>query len=296
MSDILTQYSGFFGEYISEAYSANTAQAYYHDVKDYLGFLHGYTGRDEIGVEDLNRISVRSYLAQLHRAGKSPATIHRRIEALRCFFDYLRRHRLLVSNPVKSVPRPKLKMGLPPFIGEEELGRALDALPAQTPLEKRDRAMMELFYGTGIRLSELIGLKLADFEAGTLLRVMGKGSKERILPLGKRAISALQDYLSVRGEFCRERHSSHLFLSSRGNPLDRSNIEKRVAKLLHSLAGDLSPHDLRHAFATHLMRRGAELRAVQELLGHENLTATQIYTHLCPQDLKEAYSRTHPRA
>ena len=199
-------------------------------------------------------------------------------------------------NPVRSLPRPKLGKGLPPYIPESDLSKILDKLPAETYIEKRDKAMMELLYGAGLRLSEMLELSIDSFEGESQIRVMGKGSKERIIPLGNSAVQALKLYLSVRSKISKIINNKTIFISQRGKPLDRSNVQKRVNKLLQSISGDLSPHDLRHAFATHLMRNGAELRAVQELLGHDNLTATQIYTHLCPQDLKEIYSKTHPRA
>lgn len=296
MAESLKRHFELFQEFLHECYSDNTAESYFRDLRDYHRFLLDYTGREELALEDLNRLSVRSYLASLHRAGKSSATIHRRIESLNCFFDFLRRYEVIDNNPVRGLPRPRLKKGLPPFMGEEELGRLIDQIPVETVVEKRDRVMMELFYGTGLRLSELINLTVNDFEGGTFLRVLGKGEKERLMPLGRRAIEALGDYMSSRPELSKTEPSEILFLNSRGNRLDRRYVQRRVKQLLSSISGDLSPHALRHAFATHMMRRGAELRAIQELLGHENLTATQIYTHLCPQDLKEIYSRTHPRA
>jgi integrase/recombinase XerC len=266
------------------------------DNRDFYQFLLGYLGRDNPQIEELDRLCVRSYIAFLHRKGRSSATIHRRMAALNCFFEFLRRHKLITRNPIRGLPRPKLRKGLPPFIGEKELGRILDQLPSETAVEKRDRAMMELFYGGGLRLSELIGLSLKDLEAGNILRVMGKGSKERLVPLGRRALTALQDYLHHRSKIASNDASSALFINSRGHKLERRFVQLKVKILLKSISGNMSPHDLRHAFATHLMRRGADLRAIQELLGHKNLTATQIYTHLCPQDLRNIYIRTHPRA
>jgi site-specific recombinase XerC len=216
--------------------------------------------------------------------------------SLKCYCDYLRRRGVMKLNPVRGLVRPRLKKGLPPFIGEILLGQLLDRMPASTPIEKRDRAIMELFYGGGLRLSELLNLTLNSLEEGEFLRVMGKGSKERVIPLGKRAVIALKEYLEVRDKIAPDSQGQMMFINRKGKPLDNRFIQRRVKKILNSLSGDLSPHSLRHAFATHLMRRGADLRAVQELLGHSSLTSTQIYTHLCPQDLKEVYSRTHPRA
>lgn len=292
----LTQIIELYVESLKDAYSNNTIQAYTRDLEDFRKFMLDYLGRENLNLEDLDRRAVRSYLASLHRNKKRPATIHRRMESLNNFFDFMRRHDIITVNPVKALPRPKLGKGLPPFIPEVELCNILDRLPTETNIQIREKAMMELLYGAGLRLSEMLGLKLENFESDSQVRVLGKGSKERIIPLGKHAVQALQDYLSIRSTISNITNNNIFFISIRGNPLDRSNVQKRVNKLLESISGDLSPHDLRHAFATHLMRRGAELRAIQELLGHENLTATQIYTHLCPQDLKKIYSKTHPRA
>ena len=285
-----------FDEYLNSCYSTNTAQAYHRDVYDYCSFLTGYLGDENPEIAELNRLSVRHYIASLHRAGKSSSTIHRRIASLTSFFEFLRRRGVVESNPARGLARPKLKRGLPPFISEKELGKILDALPDETNIEKRDRAMIELFYGAGCRLAELINLKLHDFEGGGFIRVLGKGSKERLIPIGRRAAEALEKYLPVRDQFRPNENHDFLFLSNRGNKLERRYVQRRVKQLLNSISNDISPHDLRHAFATHMMRNGAELRAIQELLGHVNLTATQIYTHLCPSDLKKVYSQTHPRA
>ena len=292
----LKQIIELYFESLKDAYSKNTIQAYIRDLDDFRKFMLGYLGREEMKLEDLDRRAIRSYLASLHKNKKRPATIHRRMESLNSFFDFMRRHEFIKINPVKALPRPKLGKGLPPFIPEVELGKILDTLPTETYIQIREKAMMELFYGAGLRLSEMLTLKLENLENDSQIRVMGKGSKERIVPLGNSAVQALKNYLRIRSTISKTTNNNIFFISIRGNPLDRSNVQKRVNKLLESISGDLSPHDLRHAFATHLMRRGAELRAIQELLGHENLTATQIYTHLCPQDLKKIYSKTHPRA
>ncbi len=292
----LAEQVGLFDRFLDECYSPRTADSYRRDLKDYLKFMVDYAGTEALEIGLCDRLSVRSYIGSLHRSGRSSATIHRRIAALTCFFDFLRRHKFIDKNPVLGLPRPKLKKGLPPFIEEADLERILDSLPSETAGEKRDRAMMEVFYGGGLRLAELIALRLTDFDQEGFLRVMGKGSKERLTPLGKRAVEALREYLKVRGELLSNRYSEALFVSSRGVSMSPRSIQMRVKRILDSISGNLSPHSLRHAFATHMMRRGADLRAIQELLGHENLTATQIYTHFCPEDLKDIYSRTHPRA
>ncbi|NQS99283.1 MAG: tyrosine-type recombinase/integrase [candidate division Zixibacteria bacterium] len=292
----LSQLIELFSEFLKNCYAPNTAVSYLRDIRDFHRFIIDYLGVDSPRINQLDRLSVRHYIARLHLDGKKSSTINRRIASLNCFFEFLRRRQIIPKNPLHGIPRPKKKQGLPPFIGEKKLGRLLDELPAGTPSEKRDRAIMELFYGGGIRLAELIALKVQDFEGGSFLRVMGKGSKERLIPLGSRAVNALQDYLKSRETISARIKSQVLFINSRGSPLDKRYVQREVKSLLSGIRSDLSPHILRHAFATHMMRNGADLRAIQELLGHQNLTATQIYTHFCPQDLKEIFSRTHPRA
>lgn len=296
MNPTLSEQIEIFSAFLKRHYAPNTAASYFRDIRDFHRFVIDYLGSDSPRINQLDRLSIRHYIAFLHRSGKGSATINRRIASLNCFFEFMRRHQVVAKNPIRGIPRPKRKRGLPSFIGEGELGRLLDGLPADTPSEKRDRAMMELFYGGGIRLAELIALKVQDFEGGNFLRVMGKGSKERLIPLGSRAVTALQDYLNSRETLSDRKIGQTLFINSRGNPLDRRYVQRKVKTLLSAIRSDLSPHKLRHAFATHMMRKGADLRAIQELLGHKDLTATQIYTHFCPQDLKEIFSRTHPRA
>jgi len=285
-----------FDDYAANCYAENTSQAYHRDVFDYMTFLVDYLGKDRPELGDIDRLSVRHYIAHLHRSGKSSATIHRRLASLNNFFEYLRRRDRIGKNPARGVVRPKLKSGLPPFISEDDLGKILDGLPQDSFIEKRERAMLEVFYGGGLRLAELIGLKVRDFEGGGFLRVMGKRSKERLVPIGKRAVAALKDYLEARRGLERFNSSEEMFISQRGRKLERRSVERRVKNILNSLSSEYSPHDLRHAFATHMMRRGADMRAIQELLGHVNLTSTQIYTHLCPSDLQEIYAKAHPRA
>ena len=285
-----------FRNFAQEIFSPNTVDAYLRDIRHYFKFMLDYTGSEDFKITDCDRLSIRSYLAFLHRNRYQSSTINRRVASLESFFEFMKRIKAVARNPALNLPRPKMKKGLPPFIGEKELGKLLDDFPVSNPVQLRDRAVVELFYGGGLRLAELIGLKLNDFEGGNFVRVMGKGSKERLVPLGKRAVDALQDYLSVRNRLLKDRRSDYLFISGRGNRLERRSVQRMIKRRLESISGEISPHSLRHAFATHLLRGGAEMRAVQELLGHESLTSTQIYTHLCPQDLQNAYKQAHPRA
>ncbi len=285
-----------FKDFASEVYSPNTVSSYLFDLRDYCRFMIDYKGIDELKIEICDRLSIRSYLANLHRRNYQSSSITRRIASLSCFFDYLKRYGIIEYNPARDLPHPKKAQSLPPMIGEEQLNRIMDALPSENAVQKRDRAVMELFYGGGLRLAELINLKINDFEGGNFIRVLGKGSKERLAPLGRRAIEALNDYLPARQEILKNKFSEYLFVSGRGNHMERRYIQRMVKRNLEAVSGELSPHSLRHAFATHLLRKGAELPVIQELLGHQNLTATQIYTHFVPSDLLNIYKSAHPRA
>ena len=292
----LNEHINLFVESLQGSYSPYTIQSYTNDIRQYQKFLLGQIEGESLSLNDLDRMSVRRYTVSLYHQGKRPGTIHRKIASLSSFFEFLRRHNVIDKNPVRGITRPKLLQTKPTYIQEKELGKLLDNLPADTPVQKRDRAMMELFYGCGLRLSELLALTINDFEGGNYIHIIGKGDKERFVPLGKRALSALADYLQARNNILSGVQSEWLFVNSKGNRLDRRFVQRKVKQLLSSISAQLSPHSLRHAFATHMMRKGADLRVIQELLGHENLTATQIYTHYCPQDLQEVFEKTHPRA
>ena len=278
-------------------YSANTVKAYAADLAQCLAYLDsaGITRLDEVRKTDL-----RAYLAGLVDAGSSKRSVARKIASLRSFFSYVRRRGHLTTNPTLSLVTPRPERRLPVFIAEDAVARILEAPDAATPQGARDRAILELFYSTGIRLSELIGLNWEDLDqsSGTV-KVRGKGSKERIVPVGLHAIDAVRlyrDNLVSRGAVPAPR--SALFRLANGRrmyPMAVSRMVKRYISLTCEVQKQ-SPHVFRHSFATHLLNRGADLRAVKELLGHESLSTTQVYTHVTTERMKKIYRRSHPRA
>lgn len=239
---------------------------------------------------------VRWLLSQSHKQGLSAKSIGVRLVALRQFLDFLLKNGELSVNPAVGIKAPKVGKHLPKNIDAEQMAQLLD-FTSEEPLEQRDLAMMELMYSSGLRLSELQGLDLGDIDlAGGEARLLGKGNKERIVPIGSKAIAALQQWLAVRHQFSPQ--DSALFLNQRGGRLSHRSIQLMMQKWgqKQGLESHLHPHKLRHSFATHLLEASADLRAVQELLGHSSLSTTQIYTHLDFQHLAKIYDDAHPRA
>jgi len=237
---------------------------------------------------------VRKYLAHLREKRLTARTVARKLSVLRSFFRFLVRENLLSINPVAAIVAPKQDRPLPKFLTEDEMVRLIEAPDADTVKGLRDRAIFETLYSTGLRISELVSLtdELVDFVGGTV-RVMGKGRKERLVPIGERALRAIRRYLAKR-----QGTSSFLFLNKNKKQLGVRGVRKVMDQYLRlmSLKTRVSPHTIRHSFATHLLGRGADLRSVQELLGHANLATTQIYTHLTTEKIKAVYDKAHPRA
>jgi site-specific recombinase XerD len=250
--------------------------------------------------EKVRHRDVRRYGAGLSAGGAAPATVARKLAAVRGLFDYLVRTERLGQNPADLVSSPKPEQKLPRVLSSEQLRGLLERIPARTPLELRDRAMLELAYSCGLRCEEIVDLDQAsiDFDAEQL-RVLGKGSKERLLPVGEPAQRALRRYLERgRQALAADPREPALFLSKSGRRLSASDVTRRLARWVReaALAGGVSPHSLRHSFATHLLEGGADLRTIQELLGHASISTTQIYTRVDAARLKDAYATTHPRA
>jgi integrase/recombinase XerC len=252
----------------------------------------------------LGPMTLRSYIIEAQRAGTSRRTLHLRVSAFRSFFRYLRKHGLIDHNPVAGVSVPKFRRPLPKFLTEREMSRFLDGPSRLLEEEKvdpftarRDELLFELFYGAGLRISEVVQADWGDFESSNgCLKVLGKGKKERICPVGKRVASLLRDF-----------KKEHAVVRGRGDPILHTLDGQRLAPFwiqkrmkiylrLADLPEDLTPHKIRHSFATHLLNAGADMRVVQELLGHASLTTTQVYTHVGLKRLKEAHQRAHPRA
>ncbi len=273
---------------VEKNYSNHTILNYRTDLEEFAAFL-GDQSRMQVDYPVLRR-----FLAQLRTRDLKPRTVSRKLSALRSFFKYLQRHKMIVGNPAALLVTPKLDKPLPHFLTEEDTVKLLDAPTDGKVNTLRDKAILETLYSTGIRVSELVGLDEGHVDAiGNIVRVRGKGKKERLAPIGEKALEAIQVYLEARPQ-----RSPALFLNKNGSRLTGRGVRGIINKyiLKASLQGKVSPHMFRHSFATHLLNRGADLRSVQELLGHANLSTTQIYTHLTTDKLKSVYDKAHPRA
>jgi integrase/recombinase XerD len=279
--------------------SRNTLEAYRTDLLQYGRFLdaRGATATSAASAD------VSDFLASLANGnGKaaSPATIHRKAACLRSFYRHLRREGIVEGDPTASLSAPRRGQKLPQVLSRAEVSRLLEQPKGTEPAALRDRALLELMYACGLRASEAIGLELRDVDLEDhVLRARGKGSKERVVPIGSSAIKALGPYLERgRPALVRGRSEPHLFVNFRGGPLTRQGLYKIVRRHAESagLADRMSPHTLRHTFATHLLAGGCDLRSVQEMLGHADVATTQLYTHLSSQRLKDVYFKAHPRA
>jgi site-specific recombinase XerD len=249
---------------------------------------------------DVRHRDVRRYAAGLSAEGAAPATVARKLAAVRGLFDYLVRTERLGQNPADLVSSPKREEKLPRVLSTEQMRELLERIPAGTALQLRDRAMLELAYSCGLRCEEIVNLDLGalDFETEQL-RVLGKGSKERLLPVGEPAQNALRRYMERgRRALASDPREQALFLSKSGRRLSNSDVTRRLALWVReaALAAGVSPHSLRHSFATHLLEGGADLRTIQELLGHASISTTQVYTRVDAARLRDVYAATHPRA
>ena len=290
--DLLQQYLTFLS--VERGLSSNTTESYRRDLEDFLRYLL-VVGKGPLEVEP--RI-FSGYLMHLASKGLTPSTIRRRFSALRGFYAYMMERGLISWDPTEDVDTPKTWKLLPHVLDLSEVERLLESPPSQTPLGLRDRTMLEVLYATGVRVSELVGLRLMDvnLEEG-LVRIQGKGQKERVVPMGQEAIDWLKKYLQIRSDMDKK-GSPYLFLTTRGGPMTRQRFWQLVKGYARAagITKKISPHTLRHSFATHLLERGADLRAVQELLGHADLSTTQIYTHVARSHLSQVYKKSHPRA
>lgn len=282
--------------------SYHTSAAYSTDLSQWAGFLETALGRDRVTLGDINRTAIRRFLATLVGSGQSKRSTARKLSTIRSFAKYLCREGMLEADPTIDIPLPKLDKPLPGSLTVEQARQAMDAPFSPGFLGARDRALMEVLYGAGLRLSELVGLDVASVDLSRgMVKVLGKRNKERIVPLGRKAAEAAQGYLPERAALLAKSRGTGgdaLFLNYRGGRLSGRSVQKIVGRNLERIAqvSQVNPHVLRHAFATHLLDAGADLRAVQELLGHESLSTTQIYTHLTIDRLTKAYRQAHPRA
>ncbi|HVO54739.1 MAG TPA: tyrosine recombinase XerC [Solirubrobacterales bacterium] len=265
-----------------------------------LGGFVEWVGPQGLGLADVRHRDVRRYAAGLSAADAAPATVARKLAAVRGLYGFLVRTERAGHNPAELVTSPKRGETLPKVLSTEEMRTLLEGIPAHTPLELRDRAMLELAYSCGLRCEEIVNLDLdsLDFESEQV-RVLGKGSKERLLPVGEPAQRALERYLQrARHALEADRRERALFLSKSGRRLSNSDVIRRLGLWIKKLelAARVSPHSLRHSFATHLLEGGADLRTIQELLGHASISTTQVYTRVDAARLRDTYKHSHPRA
>lgn len=279
--------------------SINTIAAYRDDLESFLAFLcndYFTIGRDLVDLRRVDHLTIRAYLAHLARRKLARTSIARHLSALRTFFKYLMREGLAEMNPARGVATPKREKHLPSVMQTSDIALLLEQPDLSTNLGIRDRAWLEMLYASGLRISELVGIDLDDIELrARLVKVRGKGSKERIVPFGSKAEEAVRAYLAVREA---DPDENALFVNYRGGRITTRSVRRLFDGYLRgaSLRAGISPHTMRHSFATHLLNAGADLRGIQELLGHASLSTTQKYTHLNDWQLIAVYKKAHPRA
>lgn len=275
--------------------SPHTIASYKRDLSQ----LAGYLEEKKIGLKKIDVVVLRGFLARLHETKNKKSTVARKLAAIRSFLQFCMNKKWLEDNPAKNVATPKQERHVPSFLSEDEMAKFLDLPRSDNPLDLRDKALLELLYATGLRVSELVGANLDDLNfSDRLIRVRGKGKKERIVPFGRKAEESLALYIRARPKINKgEIERNAVFLNFRGERLTSRSVERIVDKYLQltAIQREISPHSLRHSFASHLLSRGADLRMIQELLGHESLSTTQKYTHLDLKHLLEVYQKSHPR-
>lgn len=270
--------------------STHTERAYIRDLEEFVSFIDKKPG-------EVDNLDIRAFLASLHQKDLKKTSISRKLATIRSFFKYLHREGIVKKNPAKLVSSPRLPKTLPRFLSIDDVFYLMDAPQGETFRITRDKAILEVLYSCGLRVSELVSLDITDLDIKEgLIRVKGKGKKERIMPVGSKAMDAIKNYLPER--IAKKRRAPAIFLNNRGGRL----TERSVRRILYmysrilNLKGNLSPHTLRHTFATHMLHGGADLRSIQELLGHSSLSTTQKYTHVDITHLTEVYDSAHPLA
>ncbi len=275
----------------------NTVMSYISDLNQYADFLLTYENIKE--AVDIDSTHIKKYLNSLKKKGVSKQTIARKITAIKEFHKFICREFRTPENPAIFIDKPKLDKKLPVVLTQDEIAKMLDSIKTDTPLGKRNKAMMETLYATGLRVSELLGLTTLNIHLNAkYIDVIGKGNKERMVPIGDVAVSAIRDYIEHgRNEICKV-PGPLLFYNYKGEAISRQGFFKYVKNLAidNGITKEVTPHTIRHSFATHLLENGTDLRIVQELLGHEDISTTQIYTHIEKSHLKDMYKHTHPMA
>jgi integrase/recombinase XerC len=281
--------------------SAHTVAAYESDLSQFLAFAARHLDIEPGNLEpgNLELSTVRAFMADLYKQGQARASVARKLSALRAFGRYMKREGWIEFDPSALAVAPRREQKVPAHLTVDEMSRLLDMPDTTTPLGRRDRAWLELFYASGLRLSELVGLDLEDVNlSARMVRVMGKGGKERIVPFNASAKNALAAWLKDRHRLTSRKSVDALFVNSRGARLTGRSVQRFVSRYVAACSTrfGISPHALRHSFATHLLSAGADLRAIQELLGHVQLSTTQRYTHVNAAQLLDVYRKAHPRA
>jgi len=281
---------------VEKGLARNSIESYNRDLTEFSGFLH----RQKKAISDVSRVDVRAFLKHLYDRQLGARSVARFLVSLRGFFRFLVREGRLSADPTAEIDAPKLEQSLPKHLSADEVDRLLAQPDVSKPLGLRDKALLELLYATGMRVSELIHVRAADFDLELgIVRCFGKGSKERLIPVGKSALRAVEAYLRTgRGVLAGKHNPPWLFLNRRGTVLSRVGFWKILSAYGRraGLATKLTPHLVRHSFATHLLERGADLRSIQLMLGHSDISTTQIYTHVLKERLKQVYQSHHPRA
>jgi integrase/recombinase XerD len=295
MEDLVLEFLDFLS--VERGLSRNTIDAYRRDLRSYINFLKLQKIND---INHTTRTVIVSYLLLMQKKGKASSSISRACAAIKSFYHFLVRERRIKEDPTINLDTPKLEKRLPRVLTVGEVEDLLNQPDVTNLWGLRDKALLELLYATGIRVSELISIRIEDvnLEMG-FLRCFGKGSKERIVPIGSVALNYLERYINeARKQLVKDKETNILFINHRGKGLTRQGFWKIIKKYAQQagINKEITPHTLRHSFATHLLENGADLRAVQEMLGHADISTTQIYTHITRSRIKEVYDRTHPRA
>jgi integrase/recombinase XerC len=302
MGDLIQDFQTYLE--VERNVSSHTQKAYIADLRDFINFLqsNGFIKKKD-DVTSVESEAIRAYLGYLYRQKVKKVTVNRKVSSLRAFYKYLLRNGKIKKNPANMIQAPKTEKYMPTFLSVDETFELLNAAGQESTLDLRSRAMMELFYSSGLRLSELAGLNIMDIDFNQqLIKVRGKGKKERIVPVGKTALQAVKEYLEntseLRRSFDTDVFRNPLFLNARGKRITTRSIARIVdeATSKSGIGRKISPHALRHSFATHLLNAGADLRSIQELLGHKSLSTTQKYTAVNINRMMEVYDKAHPRA
>ncbi len=276
-------------------YSTHTLDAYQRDIQQFNQWLE--LNEEGLTLSAIRFFHIQQFVAQLHRQELGARSIKRKLSSLRSFFNYLLKDKTVITNPALDIQTPKAQRSLPKTLDIELLEKLL-TIPTNTLIGKRDKAILELFYSSGLRLSELVSLNIDSLNLHeNMLRVVGKGNKTRVVPIGEKALQALQIWLNVRNEQA-ETNETAVFVSNRGTRINPRTVQQRISHWQKTLGIEqhIHPHKLRHSFASHILESSGDLRAVQELLGHADISTTQIYTHLDYQHLAKVYDKAHPRA